>query len=134
MVAALRRLGFDRVFDTDFGADLTIVEEANELVERITNGGVLPMITSCSPGWVKFAEYYYPDQLDHLSSCKSPMQMTGAVIKSYYAKQAGIDPKDIVTVAVMPCTAKNLKSAAMTWKARDIRIMILRLPRVNCLV
>ena len=109
MVAALRRLGFDRVFDTDFGADLTIVEEANELIERITNGGVLPMITSCSPGWVKFAEYYYPDQLDHLSSCKSPMQMTGAVIKSYYAKQAGIDPKDIVTVAVMPCTAKKFE-------------------------
>ncbi len=109
MVAALRRLGFDRVFDTDFGADLTIVEEANELIERITDGGVLPMITSCSPGWVKFAEYYYPDQLDHLSSCKSPMQMTGAVIKSYYAKQAGIDPKDIVTVAVMPCTAKKFE-------------------------
>ena len=109
MVAALRRLGFDRVFDTDFGADLTIVEEANELIERITNGGVLPMITSCSPGWVKFTEYYYPDQLDHLSSCKSPMQMTGAVIKSYYAKQAGIDPKDIVTVAVMPCTAKKFE-------------------------
>ncbi len=109
MVAALRRLGFDKVFDTDFGADITIVEEANELVERITNGGVLPMITSCSPGWVKFAEFYYPEQLPNLSSCKSPMQMTGAMIKSYYAQNAGIDPKDIVTVAVMPCTAKKFE-------------------------
>ena len=106
MVAALRRLGFDKVFDTDFGADLTIVEEANEFVGRVKNGGVLPMITSCSPGWVKFAEYYYPDQLDHLSSCKSPQQMTGAIIKTYYADKMGIDPADIVVVSVMPCTAK----------------------------
>ena len=109
MVAALRRLGFDKVFDTDFAADLTIVEEANELVERIKNGGTLPMITSCSPGWVKFCEYYYPDMLAHLSSCKSPQQMAGAVIKTYYAEKSGIDPKDIVSVSVMPCTAKKFE-------------------------
>ena len=109
MVAALRRLGFDKVFDTDFAADLTIVEEANELVERIKNGGTLPMITSCSPGWVKFCEYYYPDMLAHLSSCKSPQQMAGAVIKTYYAEKAGIDAKDIVSVSVMPCTAKKFE-------------------------
>ena len=109
MVAALRRLGFDKVFDTDFSADLTIVEEANELVERIKNGGTLPMITSCSPGWVKFCEYYYPDMLAHLSSCKSPQQMAGAVIKTYYAEKAGVDAKDIVCVSVMPCTAKKFE-------------------------
>ena len=109
MVAALRRLGFDKVFDTDFAADLTIVEEANELVERIKNKGTLPMITSCSPGWIKFCEYYYPDMLDHLSSCKSPQQMAGAVIKTYYADKAGIDPKDIVSVSIMPCTAKKFE-------------------------
>ena len=109
MVAALRRLGFAKVFDTDFAADLTIVEEANELVERIKNGGTLPMITSCSPGWVKFCEYYYPDMIAHLSSCKSPQQMAGAVIKTYYAEKAGIDPKDIVSVSVMPCTAKKFE-------------------------
>ncbi|HIW73893.1 MAG TPA: [FeFe] hydrogenase, group A [Firmicutes bacterium] len=109
MVAALRRLGFDKVFDTDFGADMTIVEEATEFVERVKNGGVLPMITSCSPGWVKFAEYYYPDQLDHLSSCKSPQQMTGAIIKTYYAEKNGLDPKDIVVVSIMPCTAKKFE-------------------------
>ena len=109
MVAALRRLGFDKVFDTDFAADLTIVEEANELVERIKNGGTLPMITSCSPGWVKFCEYYYPDMIAHLSSCKSPQQMAGAVIKTYYAEKAGIDPKNIVSVSVMPCTAKKFE-------------------------
>ena len=109
MVAALRRLGFDKVFDTDFGADLTIVEEANELVERVKNNGTLPMITSCSPGWIKFAEYYYPDMLGHLSTCKSPQQMTGAVIKTYYAEKMGIDPKDIVVVSVMPCTAKKFE-------------------------
>lgn len=109
MVAALRRLGFDKVFDTDFAADLTIVEEANELVERIKNGGTLPMITSCSPGWVKFAEYYYPDLLDNLSTCKSPQQMGGSVIKTYFADKMGIDPKDIVSVSVMPCTAKKFE-------------------------
>ncbi len=109
MVAALRRLGFDKVFDTDFAADLTIVEEATELVERVKTGGVLPMITSCSPGWIKFCEYYYPDMLNHLSTCKSPQQMGGAVIKTYYAQKMGIDPKDIVSVSVMPCTAKKFE-------------------------
>ena len=109
MVASLRRLGFDKVFDTDFAADLTIVEEANELVERIKNGGTLPMITSCSPGWVKFCEYYYPDMLAHLSSCKSPQQMAGAVIKTYYAQKMNLDPKDIVSVSIMPCTAKKFE-------------------------
>ncbi len=109
MVAALRRLGFDKVFDTDFAADLTIVEEANELVERIKNNGVLPMITSCSPGWVKFCELYYPDMIANLSTCKSPQQMAGAVIKTYYAEKMGIDPKDIVSVSIMPCTAKKFE-------------------------
>ncbi len=109
MVAALRRLGFDKVFDTDFGADLTIMEEATELLERVNNGGVLPMITSCSPGWVKYCEHYYPEQLGHLSSCKSPQQMQGATIKTYYAEKNGIDPKDIVCVSVMPCTAKKFE-------------------------
>ena len=109
MVAALRRLGFNKVFDTDFSADLTIMEEANELVERVKNGGVLPMITSCSPGWVKYCEHYYPDQLDHLSSCKSPQQMFGAVAKTWYAKKMNLDPKDIVVVSIMPCTAKKFE-------------------------
>ena len=109
MVAALRRMGFDRVFDTNFGADLTIVEEATEFLHRVNEGGTLPMITSCSPGWVKFAEHYYPEQLANLSSCKSPQQMTGAVIKTYYAEKNGIDPKDIVVVSVMPCTAKKFE-------------------------
>ena len=107
MVAALRRLGFDKVYDTNFGADLTIMEEATELLGRIKNGGALPMITSCSPGWVNYAEYYYADQLDHLSTCKSPHQMQGAIIKSYFAEQKGIDPKDIFVVSIMPCTAKK---------------------------
>ncbi|MBR0374411.1 MAG: iron hydrogenase small subunit [Mogibacterium sp.] len=109
MAAAMRRLGFDAVFDTNFSADLTIVEEANELIERVTKGGVLPMITSCSPGWIKFCEHYYPDQLAHVSSCKSPQQMFGAVAKSYYAELKGIDPKDIVSVSIMPCTAKKFE-------------------------
>ncbi|MBR6502196.1 MAG: [Clostridia bacterium] len=109
MVAALRRLGFAKVFDTDFAADLTIVEEANELLDRVKNGGTLPMITSCSPGWVKFCEFYYPDMLAHLSSCKSPQQMAGAVIKTYWAEKEGIDAKDIVSVSVMPCTAKKFE-------------------------
>ena len=109
MAAALRRIGFDKVFDTDFGADLTIMEEANEFVERVKNGGVLPMITSCSPGWVKYCEHYYPDQLAHLSTCKSPQQMQGAVTKTYYAKKMGIDPKNIVSVSVMPCMAKKFE-------------------------
>ncbi|MBQ9902236.1 MAG: iron hydrogenase small subunit [Clostridia bacterium] len=109
MAAALRRLGFDKVFDTDFGADLTIMEEANEFVERVKNGGVLPMITSCSPGWVKFCETYYPDFIPNLSTCKSPQQMEGATIKTYYAQKNGIDPKDIVCVSIMPCTAKKFE-------------------------
>ena len=110
MVAALRCLGFDKVFDTDFGADLTIVEEANEFLGRVQNGGVLPMITSCSPGWIKYCEHYYPDMLDHLSTCKSPQQMSGAIIKTWYAEKMGIDPKDIVVVGIMPCTAKKFET------------------------
>ncbi|MFA7492074.1 MAG: NADH-dependent [FeFe] hydrogenase, group A6 [Proteiniphilum sp.] len=110
MVAGLRRLGFSRVFDTNFGADLTIVEEGNELIHRIKNGGILPMITSCSPGWVKFIEHFYPEQLGHLSTCKSPQQMFGAVAKTYYAEMTGIDPRDIVVVSIMPCTAKKYEA------------------------
>jgi NADP-reducing hydrogenase subunit HndD len=110
MVAALRRIGFAGVYDTDFSADLTIVEEANELIERIQNGGKLPMITSCSPGWIKFCEYYYPEYIENLSTCKSPQQMFGAVAKTWYAKKAGIDPKNIFVVAVMPCTAKKFEA------------------------
>ncbi|MDO4272286.1 MAG: NADH-dependent [FeFe] hydrogenase, group A6 [Eubacteriales bacterium] len=109
LAAALRRIGFDKVFDTDFSADLTIMEEAHEFLDRVQNGGVLPMMTSCSPGWIKYCEHYYPDQLDHLSSCKSPQQMFGAVAKTYYAEKMGIDPKDIVCVSVMPCTAKKFE-------------------------
>lgn len=107
MVAALRRLGFKKVFDTDFAADLTIMEEATELLGRIKNKGVLPMITSCSPGWVNYAEYYYPDQLDHLSSCKSPHEMMGAILKSYYAEKIGVNPQDIFVVSIMPCACKK---------------------------
>lgn len=109
MVAALRRLGFTKVFDTDFAADLTIMEEANELIERVKSGGKLPLITSCSPGWIKFCEIYHPDMIDNLSSCKSPQQMFGAIIKTWYAETNGIDPKDIVSVSVMPCTAKKFE-------------------------
>ena len=109
MVAALRRLGFDKVFDTNFGADLTIMEEAHEFLERVKNGGVLPMITSCSPGWIKYCEHYFPDMTENLSSCKSPQQMFGAIVKSYYAEKMGWDPKDIVSVSVMPCTAKKFE-------------------------
>ncbi|MBS4539293.1 [Clostridium sp. D2Q-11] len=110
MVASLRRLGFDKIFDTDFGADLTIMEEGYELLDRLQNGGTLPMITSCSPGWVKFCELYYPEFLDNLSSCKSPAQMTGAIIKTYYAKKNGINPEDIYVVSVMPCSAKKFEA------------------------
>ncbi len=109
MVASLRRLGFDKVFDTDFAADLTIMEEANEFLDRVQNGGTLPLITSCSPGWIKYCEHYYPDMLDNLSSCKSPQQMFGAITKTYYAKKMKLDPKDIVMVSVMPCTAKKFE-------------------------
>ncbi|MEE1200568.1 MAG: NADH-dependent [FeFe] hydrogenase, group A6 [Christensenellales bacterium] len=107
MVAALKRLGFHKVYDTDFGADLTIMEEGTELLNRIQNGGKLPMITSCSPGWINYAEYNYGDLLEHLSTCKSPHQMQGAVIKSYYAQKNGIDPSNIFVVSIMPCTAKK---------------------------
>lgn len=107
MVAALRRLGFDKVYDTDFAADLTIMEEATELLDRIKNGGTLPMITSCSPGWINYAEYNYGDLIEHLSSCKSPHEMFGAIVKSYYAEKNGIDPSSIFVVSIMPCTAKK---------------------------
>ncbi len=110
MVAALRRLGFSKVFDTDTGADLTIMEEGTEVIDRITNGGKLPVITSCSPGWVKFCEHNYPEFLDNLSSAKSPHEMFGAVIKTYYAEKEGIDPKSIVNVSIMPCTAKKFEA------------------------
>ncbi|MBP5271994.1 MAG: [FeFe] hydrogenase, group A, partial [Clostridia bacterium] len=109
MAAAMRRLGFDKVFDTLFSADLTIMEEAHEFIDRVANGGTLPMITSCSPGWIKFCETYYPDMLPNLSTCKSPQGMFGAVAKSYYAEKEGIDPKDIVMVSIMPCTAKKFE-------------------------
>ncbi len=109
MVAALRRLGFDSVFDVDYTADLTIMEEGTEFLGRLKNGGVLPMITSCSPGWIKFCEHNFPDQLAHLSTCKSPQQMFGAVCKTYFAEKMGIDPKNIVVVSVMPCTAKKFE-------------------------
>lgn len=107
MVAALKRLGFNRVYDTNFGADLTIMEEATELLNRIKTGGMLPMITSCSPGWVNYAEYFYGDLLGHLSSCKSPHEMMGAIVKSYFAEKNNLDPKDIFVVSIMPCTAKK---------------------------
>jgi len=107
MVAALHRLGFAKVYDTDFGADLTIMEEATELLNRVKSNGTLPMITSCSPGWVNYAEYYYGDCVDHLSSCKSPHEMQGAILKTYYAEKAGVDPKDVFVVSIMPCTAKK---------------------------
>lgn len=109
MVAALRRLGFHGVFDTDFAADMTIVEEASEFLDRVKNGGKLPMITSCSPGWIKFCEHNFPDMLENLSSCKSPQQMFGSVAKTWYAKKMGIAPENIVVVSVMPCTAKKFE-------------------------
>jgi iron-only hydrogenase group A len=111
MFAAMRRLGVDKVYDTNFGADLTIIEEGHELLGRIKNGGVLPMITSCSPGWIRFCEFYYPDFIPNLSTCKSPHQMEGALIKSYYAEKKGIDPASIVTVSVMPCTSKKTEAS-----------------------
>ena len=110
MIAALRKLGFHKVFDTNFTADLTIIEEGNELLKRVKEGGKLPMITSCSPGWIKFCEHFYPDLLPNLSTCKSPQMMFGALVKTYYAETAGIDPKDIVSVSIMPCTAKKFEA------------------------
>jgi iron-only hydrogenase group A len=109
MVSALRRLGFDKVFDTQFTADLTIMEEGHELIDRIKNGGSLPMVTSCSPGWIKFIEHFFPKSLEHLSSCKSPQQMFGAVAKTYYAEKMGIDPRKLVVISIMPCTAKKFE-------------------------
>ncbi|MBO4553536.1 iron hydrogenase small subunit [bacterium] len=109
MAAALRRMGFDKVFDTNFSADLTIMEEANEFVERVKNGGKLPLITSCSPGWIKYCEHYFPELTENLSTCKSPQQMFGATLKTYYAQKMGIDPKKIVSVSIMPCTAKKFE-------------------------
>ena len=107
MIAAMRRLGFDKVFDTNFSADLTIMEEAHEFLDRVQNGGTLPMITSCSPGWIRYCENYFPEFIPNLSTCKSPQQMFGAVVKTYYAQKLGKNPEDIVSVSVMPCTAKK---------------------------
>ncbi len=125
MVAGLRRLGFNKVFDTQFAADLTIMEEGHELIKRLTSGGTLPMITSCSPGWIKFIEHFFPNSLDHLSTCKSPQQMFGAVAKTYYAAKTGIDPRKMVVVSIMPCTAKKyeakrpeMKNAFAYWKEK----------------
>jgi iron-only hydrogenase group A len=109
MVAALRRIGFDRVFDTSFAADLTILEEGSEFVDRLRKGGMLPMLTSCSPGWIKFVEEFYPEFIPNLSTCKSPQQMMGAVVKSFFAEREGIDPAKIVSVSIMPCTAKKFE-------------------------
>ena len=109
MVAALKRLGFDGVYDMNFTADLTIMEEAHEFIDRLQNGGKLPLITSCSPGWIKFCEHYFPDMTENLSSCKSPQQMFGAVYKTYFAEKMGLDPKDIVFVSAIPCTAKKFE-------------------------
>lgn len=111
MVASLKRLGFDQVFDTNFGADLTIMEEGHELLHRLQNNGKLPMITSCSPGWVRYCEFNYPEFIENLSTCKSPHQMLGAIIKSYYAEKQQIDPKKIFVVSIMPCTSKKSEAA-----------------------
>ena len=107
MAAALRRIGFDKVFDTNFSADLTIMEEAHEFLDRVQNGGVLPLITSCSPGWIKYCEHYFPDMTENLSSCKSPQQMFGAVMKTYFAEKLGVSPDQIFTLSIMPCVAKK---------------------------
>ena len=121
MVTALKYLGFNKVFDTNTGADLTIMEEANEFIERLTKGGTLPMITSCSPGWVRFAEKNYPDLLDHLSSCKSPHQMFGAIIKSYFAQKYNVEPSKIVTVSIMPCIAKKYEASREEMEVDTLR-------------
>ncbi|HHY04807.1 MAG TPA: 4Fe-4S binding protein [Thermoanaerobacterales bacterium] len=127
MVTALRNLGFDRVFDTDFTADLTIIEEGNELLERLENNGVLPMITSCSPGWINFIEKFYPELLQHLSSCKSPQQMFGALAKTYYAQKENISPEKMFVVSVMPCTAKKYEAARPEMNSsgyRDVDVVL----------
>jgi len=121
MSQALKRLGFDKVFDTDFGADLTIMEEAAELLSRVKNGGVLPMFTSCSPGWIKYLEHNFPEMIPNLSTCKSPMEMEGAIIKTYYAEKAGIDPNKIVVVAVMPCTSKKFEAQRPEMEVNGMR-------------
>ncbi|NLL69550.1 MAG: 2Fe-2S iron-sulfur cluster binding domain-containing protein [Epulopiscium sp.] len=121
MVAALKRLGFDKVVDTDTAADLTIMEEGYELLDRLENGGKLPMITSCSPGWIKFCEHFFPDFLDHLSSCKSPHMMLGAILKSYYAEKMGMDPEKIFVVSVMPCTAKKYEAERPEMNVNGLR-------------
>lgn len=121
MVTALRMLGVDKVFDTDTGADLTIMEEVAELIDRVRGGGKLPLITSCSPGWIKFCEHNFPEMLDNVSSCKSPQQMFGAVLKSYYAEKNNIDPKDVYVVSVMPCTAKKFEAARPEMEVDGIR-------------
>ncbi|MBQ9757990.1 MAG: iron hydrogenase small subunit [Clostridia bacterium] len=121
MAAALRRMGFDGVFDTDTGADLTIMEEGTEFIDRLQNGGKLPMITSCSPGWIKFCEHNFPDFLDNLSTCKSPHQMFGAILKTYYAEKMGIDPAKIFVVSVMPCVAKKFESGRPEMEVGGLR-------------
>ena len=139
MVAALHRMGFYRVFDTNFAADLTIMEESQELLNRITKGGVLPQITSCSPGWINYLEYFYPELIPNVSTCKSPHEMEGAIIKSYFAKAHNIDPKDIYVVSIMPCTAKkyekerkenaaveNLPDVDAVLTTRELAVMIRR--------
>ncbi len=135
MAAALRRLGFDKVFDTDYAADLTIMEEGTEFIDRLKNGGKLPMITSCSPGWIKFCETYHPEFIENLSSCKSPQQMFGAVLKTYYAEKNGIDPAKIFSVSVMPCTAKKFEigrddEAAAGYPDLDVTITTRELARM----
>lgn len=136
MIASLRRLGFKKVFDTDTAADLTIMEEGTELLERIKNGGKLPMITSCSPGWIKFCEHFYPEFLDNLSTCKSPHEMFGAVLKSFYAEKMGIDPSKIFVVSIMPCTAKKYEAqrpelaSAVGYKDVDVVLTTRELARM----
>ncbi|PKN47253.1 MAG: ferredoxin, partial [Deltaproteobacteria bacterium HGW-Deltaproteobacteria-17] len=117
MAAALRRLGFDKVFDTQFTADLTIMEEGHELIKRIKNKGTLPMITSCSPGWIKYIEHFFPNYLEHLSTCKSPQQMFGAIAKTYYAQKINVKPEDMYIVSIMPCVAKKFEAQRPEMKA-----------------
>lgn len=128
MVAALRLVGFDKVFDTDFTADLTIIEEGHELLKRVKEGGVLPMLTSCSPGWINFIEQYYPELLPHLSTCKSPQQMFGALAKAYYPEKIGKKAEDIFSVSIMPCTAKKLEAdrdeMSFDGKAPDVDVVL----------
>ena len=118
--AAMRRIGFDHIFDTDFAADLTIMEEGHEFIHRVKNGGTLPMITSCSPGWVNFIETFFPDLLPNLSTCKSPQQMQGAMVKTYFAEKMGLDPKKICSISVMPCTAKKVRQKDLRWEEMAI--------------